>query len=135
MITEDDSLVAGSGAQDGPSEITEATDGASSRLGNETMLISNRVAHEQGAAGVVGNRKFRRAVVPVASIVVEDTFGRELDDAYVATLAAIVDRYEELRHPIVLTSDMRLLSGHRWLAAVNRLGRQQVEVLIAEGAS
>ncbi len=73
----------------------------------------------------------RRAIVPVASIRVEDSFGRELDDAYIGKLAAIVTRYG-LRHPITVTPDLTLLAGHPWLAAVQRLGHRMVEVVIVE---
>lgn len=78
--------------------------------------------------------QFHRAIVPVDSITVEETFGRELDDAYVTTLATIVERYG-LRDSITATPDLRLLSGQRWLAAVQRLGRPEVEVVIVEVTS
>jgi hypothetical protein len=77
--------------------------------------------------------KFRRAIVPVDSIIDEDTFGREVNDPHVATLAVIVERYG-LRQPITVTPSLKLLAGQRWLAAVKRLGWQNVEVVIDEVA-
>jgi len=82
---------------------------------------------------VCADQKFRRVVVPVASIILGETFGRELDQDYVSMLAAIVERYG-LRHPITVTADLRLLAGHPWLAAVQRFGSPMVEVVMVEVA-
>jgi hypothetical protein len=80
-----------------------------------------------------GPPQVRRAIVPVDSIIVGETFGRELEDAYVCILAAVVERYQ-LRDPITVTPNRRLLAGHRWLAAVKKLGWTAVEVIILEVA-
>jgi hypothetical protein len=74
----------------------------------------------------------RRAVVPVDSVVVEETFGREFDDLYVHMLAGFVERYG-LRDSITVTPGLKLLAGDRWLTAVKRLGWEWVEVVIVEG--
>jgi predicted P-loop ATPase len=73
--------------------------------------------------------KFRRAVVPVDSITVEETFGRELDDEHVQILAEIIEHFGN-RYPPVVSEDMRLLTGHPQLAAMQRLGHRMVEVTI-----
>jgi hypothetical protein len=71
----------------------------------------------------------RRAVIPVDTILVEETFGRALDDDCIGMLAAIVERYGP-QGLITVTPDFRLLAGHRWLIAVKKLGWAMVEVVI-----
>jgi hypothetical protein len=73
--------------------------------------------------------RFRRAIVPVDSIIVEETLGRELDDEHVQTLAEIIEHFGN-RYPPTVSEDMRLLTGQPQLAAVQRLGRRTVEVII-----
>jgi hypothetical protein len=79
-----------------------------------------------------GQAKFRRAVVPVGSIVVGETYGRTFDDGFLDLLAAVVEHDRGLRHPITVTKELDVLAGHRWFAAVQRLGWNEVEVVIIE---
>ena len=80
-------------------------------------------------AGVAAAPKFRRAIVPVHSINVGETFGRELDDEHVQTLAEIIEHFGN-RYPPIVGEDMVLLAGHEQLLAVQRLGHRMVEVII-----
>jgi hypothetical protein len=97
-----------------------------------SVTLERKNETSRGDAGLAAAPKFRRAVVPVDSIIVEETFGREFDDPYVATLAAIVERYG-LRDAITVSPDLKLRAGDRLLAAVKRLGWERVEVVIVEG--
>ena len=81
------------------------------------------------AADLGANPKFRRAIVPVDSIVIEETFGRELDDEHVQALAEIIEHYGN-RYPPIVSEGMELLAGHPQLAAVQRLGHRMMEVVI-----
>jgi hypothetical protein len=73
--------------------------------------------------------KFRRAIVPVDSIIVRETFGRELDDEHIQMLAEIIEHFGN-RYPPIVSEDMILLAGHEQFLAVQRLGHGMVEVII-----
>ena len=76
----------------------------------------------------------KRAEVLVNSIIDDNTFGRDLDDACVETFATIAECYGP-RAPITVTKDFRVLAGGRWLAAVKKLGWSTVEVEIVDETS
>ena len=65
----------------------------------------------------------------VERITVEDRFRRDLGD--IGPLADSVASLG-LLHPIVVTSDLRLIAGHRRLEAVRKLGWREVDVRIAD---
>ncbi len=96
-----------------------------------TMTDNPTTVTEVDHDGGIGKAGVRRALVPVDSIIVEETYGREFDDEYIATLAAFLER-NWLWVRITVSPDLTLLSGHRWLAAVQRLGHRMVEVVIVE---
>jgi hypothetical protein len=98
-----------------------------------SAALERKSEPSRGNAGLAAAPKFQRAVVPLDSIAVGETFGRELDDAHVGMLAGIVERYG-MRDPITVTPDLRLLAGHRWLTAVKKLGWPTVEVVIVEAS-
>jgi hypothetical protein len=103
------------------------------RLAGDAAVDLDRQSGDGIDAGARGFRVLRRAVVEVDSIVVEETFGRELDDGYVDMLARLVDRYP-VPLSISVTPDLRLLAGQRWLAAAKKLGWPTVEVVIVEAS-
>jgi hypothetical protein len=76
-------------------------------------------------------RLFSRAFVRVDSLGLGETFGRRLEDACVGRLAAILQRYPQWSR-ITVTRDLRVLAGHLWVAAAQRLGLAEVEVTIIE---
>lgn len=65
----------------------------------------------------------------VDAVTVEDRYRRELGD-----VAALADSIEKvgLLHPIVVTSDLRLIAGQRRLEAARKLGWREVPVRIAD---
>ena len=73
--------------------------------------------------------KFRRALVPVDSIIVKETFGREIDDQHIEMLAEIIGHFGN-RYPPIVSEDMVLLAGHEQFLAVQHLGHAMVEVII-----
>jgi hypothetical protein len=87
---------------------------------------------QRGHGQARGQTKFRRAVVPVDSMVVGETYGRIFDDDFVDLLAAVLEHDQGLRHTITVTKELEVLAGHQWFAAVQRLGWNEVEVVIIE---
>lgn len=65
----------------------------------------------------------------VSAVTVEDRYRRELGD--VGALANSIANVGML-HPIVVTSDLRLIAGQRRLEAVRKLGWSEVEIRIAD---
>jgi hypothetical protein len=82
-----------------------------------------------GTDAKVAAPKFRRAIVPVDTIIVEEMFGREFDDEHIQILAEIIEHFGN-RYPPIVGEDMVLLAGHEQFLAVQRLGHASVEVII-----
>jgi hypothetical protein len=111
--------------------VTSTADGTKLVHQNATATSVGAVNGVDDELGVRGAHtpQFRRATVPVDSIIVEETFGRELDDEHVQTLAEIIEHFGN-RYPPIVGEDMVLLAGHEQLLAVQRLGHRMVEVII-----
>jgi hypothetical protein len=106
-----------------------------SQVENVTAVGTDAVTgggEQRGHGQARGQAKFRRAVVPVSSIAVGETYGRLFDDDFVDLLAAVLEHDRGLRHPITVTKELEVLAGHQWFAAVQRLGWKEVEVVIIE---
>jgi len=69
--------------------------------------------------------------VAIANIVVTTARKRHLDEQKVAELAESINEIG-LLHPIVITSDNRLISGYHRLEACKKLGWQEVECIVKD---
>lgn len=109
-------------------QVTSTADGAELVHQDVTATCVNGMDGGFGARDAAAP-KFRRATVPVDSIIVEETFGREPDDKHIQILAEIIEHFGN-RYPPIVSEDMILLAGHEQFVAVQRLGHSVVEVII-----